>query len=96
MNTQGVAFICCADSLADEKVHAQAEGVLLGLLRHPLPSVQLAVYALMEQMVMEVRVCMHACVCICVVYRFVLVICLVQSSSNKGAHRLFLLPALSL
>jgi hypothetical protein len=35
-------------------VHAQAEEVLLSLLKHPLPGVQLAVYALMEHMVMDV------------------------------------------
>ncbi|KAF5833751.1 hypothetical protein DUNSADRAFT_9818 [Dunaliella salina] len=52
---QGLAFICCADSLEGGEVHAQAEAVLLGLLQHPLLGVQLAVYALMEQMVMEVR-----------------------------------------
>ena len=51
---QGVAFICCADSLESGEVQAQAEAVLLALLQHPLQPVQLAVYSLLEQMVMEV------------------------------------------
>jgi hypothetical protein len=46
--------VCCADSLEGGEVHAQAEEVLLSLLKHPLPGVQLAVYALMEHMVMDV------------------------------------------
>lgn len=51
---QGLAFLCSAASLEGEGVRAQAEGVVLALLSHPLPQVQQSAYGLMEQLAQQV------------------------------------------